>query len=359
MPSPTPPRRLAVRWAATLALGACGGLIAMALGLPLPWLLGALAATGWAAAWGVRLAGGPPAFPNGPRLVCIPVIGVLIGASVTPEAMAGAAGWWPGLVAVVLFVPTALAANYWILRRFGGLDAPTAYFASIPGGLIESIEMGSEAGANIRALTSLQFARIAFVVTAVPLLFFAIEGRAVGSAAGVQVARDAALSGGDAALLILLGGVGFFGARRLRLPAGQITGPVIVSAAAHGAGFTEAAPPAELVALAQLVIGVTLGLRFVGLSPAELRRYLALSAATVAAMLAIGAAFAAAVAAMGIAPFAVMILCFAPGGVVEMGLIALSLNASPIFVTAHHLARILAAVVIGVNGWKRVRPRGA
>jgi membrane AbrB-like protein len=357
MSSPTPPPRRATRYAATLALGAAGGAVASVLGLPLPWLLGALAATAWASVKGVRLAGGPPLFPTWPRLVCIPVIGVLIGASVTPEALAGAARWWPGLVGVILFVPTALAANYWILRRVGRFDPATAYFASIPGGLIESIEMGGEAGADIRALTSLQFARIAFVVSAVPLLFFAMQGQAVGSAAGVTIGGQAGLTGGDAALLILLGSVGFFGARRIRLPAGQITGPVIVSAIAHGAGLTEAAPPPELVAVAQLVIGVTLGQRFGGLTGAELRRYLSLSALSVAAMLGIGAAFAGALSAAGVAPFAVMILCFAPGGVVEMGLIALSLNASPIFVTAHHIARILAAVLIGVNGWRRVKPR--
>jgi len=43
----------------------------------------------------------------------------------------------------------------------------------------------------------------------------------------------------------------------------------------------------------------------------------------------------------------VLFIIFAPGGVIEMGLIALSLNANPFFVTLHHLLRIAATVVMG------------
>ena len=356
-PPETPRKRL--RWGATLALGAAGGGAASLAGLPLPWLLGALIAVGGWSAAGLRVAGGPPVFPNTPREVCIPVVGVLIGGAFAPETVAGALSWWPGLVAVAAFVPAALFANYLLLTRIGGLSPPTAYFAAMPGGLIEAIELGVEAGADPRPLTVLQFTRIALTVTAVPLVFSAIEGRAVGSAGGARFAAAAPLGLADALILVGCGLIGHRLATRWRIPAGRIIGPITLSAAAHAAGLTEAQPPQALVSLAQLVIGTTLGLRFVGLSQAELRRYLGLSALTVGAMLAIGAVFAAAATAFGAAPFAVMVLSLAPGGVVEMGLIALSLNASPILVTAHHLVRILAAVGIGVGLWKVIRPGDA
>ena len=102
------------------------------------------------------------------------------------------------------------------------------------------------------------------------------------------------------------------------------------------------------MALAQLVIGVGLGMRFRGFTVAALRGLLGCSALAVGAMLALGALMAAGLARAGVAPFAVSMLSLAPGGVVEMGLVALSLSASPIFVTAHHLARIVATVVVAV-----------
>ena len=43
-------------------------------------------------------------------------------------------------------------------------------------------------------------------------------------------------------------------------------------------------------------------------------------------------------------PVAALFLAFAPGGLAEMSLVALSLNMSVIYVTAHHVLRIVLAV---------------
>ena len=47
-----------------------------------------------------------------------------------------------------------------------------------------------------------------------------------------------------------------------------------------------------------------------------------------------------------------VVLAFAPGGVVEMSLIAISLEISVIYVAIHHVARILLAVFFGKTGFK-------
>lgn len=354
LPSP----RTVLRWIVTLAIGAAGGGLAFVAGAPLPWLLGGLFASAAMVVGDVRPMGLEPGFPNTARLICVPVIGVVIGGAFGPEVLAAMPGWWPGLVAVALFVPLAHLMNYLLFRQAAGLSHATAYFAAMPGGLIESVEIAREHEADIAVVTVLQFARIAITVTAVPLIFALIEGRVVGSAAGESLAAPAPLGPMDAAVLIACGVLGFFGATRLGVPAGQITGPILLSAAAHGFGLTVASPPALLVTVAQLVIGITLGLRFRGLDPRALGRYLGLSALSVAAMLAMGLALSLPVAAAGVAPVMVMVLSLAPGGVVEMGLIALSLQASPLFVTAHHLLRIVLTVIVAVQGWRWLSSRG-
>ena len=42
----------------------------------------------------------------------------------------------------------------------------------------------------------------------------------------------------------------------------------------------------------------------------------------------------------------VLFMVYSPGGVVEMGLIALSLEVSPVLVTLHHLLRITLTVMV-------------
>lgn len=347
LPSPD----LALRWMLTLGLGALGGWAALRIGAPLPWMLGGMAATAAGAMAGLRLPGGPLAFPMKLRVAFVPVIGVLIGAGVTPEVIRAIPGWWPALAAAPLFVVAAHAVNYAILRHGGGLSRPTAFFGGMPGGLLEAIDLGEKAGADVRALTLLQFARIAVTVTLVPLIFLAVEGRVVGSAAGQGFAAAAPLDLRDAAILAAAGVAGYLGARALGLPAGQILGPILASGAVHALGWTHAAPPPWLVVVAQLVIGVSLGMRFVGVDGRLLRRCLGLSLASVTAMLAIGAALAWGLSRIGAAGFDAGLLGLAPGGIVEMGLIALSLQASAVLVTAMHLVRILATVAVAVPVW--------
>jgi membrane AbrB-like protein len=348
-----PPLSLVLRWTYTLLIGALGGFLAQQIGAPLPWLLGGMIVTAATVIGGARYEGGPPTFPHATRIVFIPVIGVLIGGAFNAEVLAAMAGWWPGLIAVLAFVPMAHFANYTVFRRIGGLDHPTAYFSGMPGGLIESVELARDYDADISVVTIMQFARIAVVVTTVPLLFTLLEGRAVGSAAGQTIGSSAGMGFWDAVVLTVCGAAGYVGAKRLKVPAGQVMGPLFLSALAHVTGLTTASPPPTLVAIAQLVIGVTLGLRFRGIAASSLARFLGLSALSVMGMMLIGVAIASLVSLTGIAPTSIMFLSLSPGGLVEMGLIALSLNASPIFVTAHHLVRIVSTVTVGVLGWKR------
>ena len=53
--------------------------------------------------------------------------------------------------------------------------------------------------------------------------------------------------------------------------------------------------------------------------------------------------------------FAAVFLAFAPGGLAEMGLIALSLQMSVVYVTAHHVLRIVLSVLIAQFLSRRLR----
>ena len=55
------------------------------------------------------------------------------------------------------------------------------------------------------------------------------------------------------------------------------------------------------------------------------------------------------------APVAAAFLAFAPGGLAEMSLIALSLNMSVVYVTLHHVARIVLAVTAAKIGSRWLR----
>ncbi|MEM8774869.1 MAG: AbrB family transcriptional regulator, partial [Pseudomonadota bacterium] len=169
-------------------------------------------------------------------------------------------------------------------------------------------------------------------------------GEPVGSAAGMSLATaDVPL---EAIPLALLAGLaGFALGHYLRFPAKQLTGPMAVAAGLTLWGVFSVDVPQWLINMAQVVVGTALGMRFKGLKPAMVLQGIWLTLISVCGMLVLSALFAVTLMEALQQPFDVMLISFAPGGVTEMSLVALSLAANPALVTLHHVLRILITVV--------------
>jgi len=342
-----------------LAIGSFGGFAARFTGLPMPFLLGAFLLTGVTTVAGFHLGPVKPHLPMPLRNVFVGIIGVMIGGSFHPGIFSTLSLIWLPVIGVVFFVLASLAGNYLLFRRVGGYDRPTAFFAAMPGGLIESITMGERAGADVHILTMQQFMRIALVITIVPFLFLIVTGDKVGSAAGVTInSGHMSASVLDWAIMALCVGLGQLGGRALRLPASILVGPLILSAAAHYLGLTEAGPPFWLVAVSQIFVGTGLGARFRGFQRSEFARVIGLGLTSVALMLALDAAMVLVIMHFTGLPFDVLLISFAPGGVTETALIALSLHANPVFVTTLHVFRIILTVLVSSVIFRSVQKGG-
>ena len=145
---------------AILILGLITGWVAATYTpLPLPWMLGPLLIT--AIFVMVRPTAIPPGyqFPKRFRLIFIAIIGLMIGTQVTWDIVGNLPSYWPSLIAIVLFILAAQAFNMTVFQRLGGYDRATAFYCSAPGGLLESIALGEEAGCDVRRPTMQPFTR--------------------------------------------------------------------------------------------------------------------------------------------------------------------------------------------------------
>ena len=93
-------------------------------------------------------------------------------------------------------------------------------------------------------------------------------------------------------------------------------------------------------------IGATLGARFAGRGTEVLTKGLRIAALTVATTMALGILFALTLFRVVGETWQAVLLAYAPGGLVEMSLVALSLEISVIYVTLHHVVRIILAVIV-------------
>ena len=329
----------AQRFALSVGLGASGGAVFFALALPLPWMLGAMTAATAAA-----LAGAPLAVPAQVRNAMIAILGVLLGSQFSIDLFSRITEWYVGLSGVVLSTVAAAGLAYIAFRKLGGYDRATAYFASMPGGLSEMMVLGESMGGDGRTISLTHGTRILVAVFLIAFYYRIFEGY---EPVGLPVPAGPVASWVDFLALVACALIGYPAAKALRVPAAQLVGPLVLSAALHLSGVVAAHPPGELIAAAQVVLGAAIGARFVGMAFRKLRRVMLLAALVAVAMVLVAAGAAYGLAAASDLSGSALFLALAPGGLAEMSLMALSFGSAAAFVSTHHVARIILIVIAG------------
>ena len=329
--------------AGLFAAGLIGGFAGYMLSLPMPFLLGAVFGSAvfvfWLESTGARLKRPHPKI----RLVAVAAIGAMIGLNVGPDLLRLMPFYWMSALAILPFMLLAHGGGYLIMRRLGGYRPVDAYYASMPGGLVEAVLLGEKAGADVQVLTVQHFVRVLAVVVIMSSIFSVMAGQPVGSAGGASFPQSAA-GWGDVAAILALALVGQAIGDRLHLPAAHLMGPLLLAMGLSVSGTVAFEVPPWMLNVAQYVVGVGLGAQFSGMNRALLARGLRIGVLAVGYMLTLGCGFAYLLSAWVPSDVPTLFLAFAAGGVSEMSLIALSLDQSPMIVAAHHLIRIILAV---------------
>jgi len=239
-PAPTPGSNAGFRFVpftVALVLGTAGGAVFSWLGLPLPWMLGAMSAVTVAAIGGVDVA-----MPRWLRSTCITVLGVMLGASFTPAVVARMGEWIVTLMALLAWAAVNGGVGWWYFRRYARFDAVTSFFAASPGGLNEMTLVGGQMGGDERTISLVHATRVFITVFTIPIWYRLHDG--LGSTtSGRAFVGLFAVDLADYAVLGACAVVGALGATRIGLPAAAVVGPMLLSAAVHLAGITSSSPP--------------------------------------------------------------------------------------------------------------------
>lgn len=349
------PRARAGRAGATLAIGAAAGALCAALHTPIPWMLGPLFSVAF-----LRVFGAPLETPVALRYGGQWIIGTSLGLYFTPQVVREVAGiaWMLALGAVF-----ALALGYVsgvALARLAGLDRTTGVFASVPGGAAETSILGERFGGRVDRIAAAQSMRILIVVGIVPAAITALGAHGD----DLYVPGAAVFDGTGFALLMaatLAGGIAF---QWLRVPNAFVLGSLAVSIPLTAATIDLSSLPMPVSALGQLLLGCALGARF---QPDFLRgahRFVAAVATTVLLSIALAAGFGVLLAWVSGHNPATLVLGNAPGGIAEMCITAKVLQLGVPIVTAFHVTRLVALLLLTplvfpqVRDWVRSRREG-
>jgi uncharacterized protein len=321
---------------ATFALAASGMGLFLVLDLPLPFLFGPMFACLVAALIGARLLG-----PGVLGVAARTILGVAIGASVTPELLHRL----PAMAASVAFIPLYVVVIGLIgvpfFRHVCRFDPITAYYAAMPGGLQDMVIFGTAAGGNPRTLSLVHATRVLIIITLVPLILTHALGVSLDAPIGAPAAEIPAL---ELVLIAAAALVGWKGGERIGLFGASILGPMIVTAALSLMGLIHHRPPSEAILAAQFLIGTGIGVGYVGVTLRELRRDVLAGILYVLILALLAFVFAKIVTLIGLAGPLEGFLAYAPGGQAEMTVLAIVAGADLGFVIVHHVLRVLIVI---------------
>ena len=228
-----------------IVIGAAGGTVFALLKLPLPWMLGAMVFVTVAS-----IAGAPVRLPHMLRQCMVVFIGTMLGSQFTPELLDRVGEWMVSVGGLLVYGIAAMTLVLGYLRRFGGYDPVTAYFASAPGGLNDMTIIGRDMGGDDRVIALTQASRILLVVLTIPVLFQIFGGYEPPEGLIADGPGFGDLPLAEWGMLLGCALLGPALARACRLPAAFLLGPLLLSAATHIAGWSDASPPVVLVAAA-------------------------------------------------------------------------------------------------------------
>lgn len=309
------------------------GRVFVAIGMPLPYMIGPLLLTAFLYVTGVMKT--PISAKTRPYGQMI--IASTVGLAFTADALAVIVEMGPEIVG--LAVLTGLCALFVsvLLKRFSRLDYSTALLCTIPTSPVEAAVIAERFGLDKGVVVLSQTIRIASVVVIIPIALYVADGWPgnAGRALGAVGAFDAA----GVALLAVSALAGAMLFKWLRLPNPYFFGALLISAAASSSGLHVAPYPALVLAIAQVVLGTWLGSVFTR----ELFLEMKLTLTIILSMLLflfMSSMMAVAFAGLTELPWEVMVLSAAPGGVTEMALTAQFLGYSVAIIVSFQIVRI-------------------
>lgn len=333
------------RVALTLLLALAAALGCVWLRTPIPWMIGPLVATSVASILGRPTRSFAPLRNAGQW-----VIAVALGLYFTPQVTALVATlWWAIALGIVWALGMGWAFGCWLdhghAARLGGSRAQqraTTYFAGGIGGASEMTLLAEREGGRTDLVAAAHSLRLLIVTLAIPFAF-SLTGLQ-GLDPTLPGPREVRLPG--LALLAAATGAGALLMQRTGRANPWFMGALLVAMGLTMAGIELSAVPQWMTNAAQLVIGVSLGVRFSAEFLRTAPRWLASVALGTLVMIVLCAGFAVLLAWATGLHWATMVLGTSPGGIAEMAITAKVLQLGVPVVTAFQVCRLVAVLML-------------
>jgi uncharacterized protein len=335
-------RSLHAQWAAIVLLSLLLATAMTALRLPGALLLAAIGAAATVSTLEGRAKMPPRLF-----LLAQAVLGGMIAQFIKPAILQEILRDWPLFLFAALSVILASCLIGWALTRLRLFPDSTAIWGSLPGAASAMVLMADAYGADMRLVAFMQYFRVLLVALVASLVArFFTAGGAPPPASWFTAAANPIHWPAFALTFLLLVACAWTG-RRLRIPAGPMLLPLVVSAALQDFGFFTLELPREFLGLSYAILGWSIGLRFTRDILVHAVKALPVILASTLFLLALCGGFGLLLGHFAHVDAMTAYLATSPGGLDAVAIIAASTKLDMPFVMALQTARIVLVILIG------------
>lgn len=324
-----------VRMLFAVSIGAIGSIIFIYFALPLPWLLGSIFASSLAMRFNNLNIKSPKIFSAPARII----IGLTIGSAFTPKVLEVLPEYIFSLLLIIPYTILTIICGMYYYNKVLDFDKKTAYLSSMPGGVIEMVIIGEQIKADISKITLVQSSRLFFIVVSLPFVIQYIFNIDI---SGNQIITTP-IKDIDINEFLLLSSFGLMAAllaKKIKISAAFLIGPMIISIALHSSGLMHVSVPDELIKFVQVVFGTIIGFTFKGVSAKTIAKILFATFGHFIILVLISVSFITLVYFLFDFPIISILLAFSPGGQAEINLIAILVAANIPYITLHHIVRL-------------------
>ncbi|WP_275422235.1 AbrB family transcriptional regulator [Macrococcus brunensis] len=323
----------------TVFLSVIVSLLLMTIHMILPWLFGPIIT----AVTITKLTRREMRWPKPLADAGLFILGAQIGTTFTLQVLADIRNDFFHIILWNIMIIGAALLLSLIYRQITHCSYETAFLSAVPGALSQMIVMAEEnKRADFLAVTLSQTSRLLFVVMMVPFIASfskdAVTGNMMDSESIFLV-----LSFDQLLFIISLTGLLFIFLRRIHFPVPQLLAPIIIIAGWNIATGNSFSIPIYLIAAAQLLFGVRIGLQLVDLSSSlTFRLFIGIAVQNILLILVtfIAALF------MTSHTFNDVFLSLAPGGMAQIVIVALETGGNIAMISSYHIFRIFLILLV-------------
>ncbi|MCM3031147.1 MULTISPECIES: AbrB family transcriptional regulator [unclassified Niallia] len=318
-----------------------GGTLFQLLHLPLAWLLGAMIGT---IAF-IKLTKQTPKLPFSFRTYALIPIGYTIGENFNKQTLMDMVTHLPSMLVLTICLILFSLLLAVVTNKLTHSNLKSTIAGSIPGGLTQMVAISSEIkGIDLTVVTIIQVSRIMTVVMLVPFIVYSPIFHA-GSTA-VASANAEGVNWLFLFFLVISYAAGAV-AKKCKFPTPYMLGPLIIIAGLLLIGMDVPAIPVPVIAAAQVMMGIDLGMQMKFGEIENKPRFLAVS--IISSIVLVGFSFVLSAILLGIEENISLLTAFiglAPGGMAEMALLGQAVKADLTIITTYQLFRLLFILFI-------------